>query len=1074
MARRRTSEKHVLHTLGRSFLTVAALMGFAFFVARGAKVISQGPAFFSSSPAAAKIGRFPAQTPTPFPSQAPECYIDTFTIDKIKAEIADMESKWKAGSYSLPARFAFLKKAKPPEIEYLARFGGYVTLGTGSGNCKSLPCILNSAYSALDGEEGYRIYHFFLRMGYPLSTIRDNPGTRDGGKQGPLIDYLFKNSELNMFNLVTELLTAGYRDMPNLRSIHRVRDGYSPGPFVAGWYQSGTSTPHILLTNPTDPNVSRNKYIYDDWAFAVVTHELSHAFDDFVGGSRLKTAYYYSQLNEWKEKNWKKYELKKHGKIIAVDMPEPSSKEFVTDYAKKSTKEDFADTAAYTFYNPAELRKNAPNKGRLYVYMSEYGRELHWDEWKEWARSGIQQQMLGRIADVGSVCMTPGRTPAPEEKGDQLLGPNYEFFNAPMRACFQAELQKHFMGIVQNLNRQEYWSCNYMKTRAKHEEIEKKVYGELAGPIRTMAESSEDFKHLIAEYKKAKAALDHCDSDEAFVKHWSVKGGDVLHQTEMETCVDQQLSGFPDVIREFPEIRTNALADRSYVKSAERVRARIGEVGKALPGALQAAASVLWKSCFEAAPSFSTASRTGLVLTPYDGGSSYLTSEMLSCLNASVDSVYDQQAEAAFSGTAVNLSNILMKELVRSIYSAHLLEALKGIQTERNKIEAAMNFSAIVEAYAKKLAADPAYLKKLSELPGEFLPSCQLEVTPGLDAELTKALTAKKERWVTTSVETWRQSVLPGICSRAGQALGSLVAEEKAKLESLLKEAQGVLKARFESIRTYVPIAATQESFTVSCLNELTPMTEAEVKARVAGKTFRFFSAVTHSKEVTSEFCADYWRRYESEKTRLSGQTDPFADRMTQILRRDLKFQEDIYSKDQHREACLAYFDARSLSVVSSAEFQSLAKQDWVRKEDLQPQVRKATCERMQKAWIDVELEAAVLSTADPLAQKIAAQARPRYEEIRRQKLSGCIATFPRSELAFTRFQRKKCAVDSVFQEKVFSDVEESWEFQHEDAHPKFRAMVGAAVTKWVAEDKLQAEALIADLDAQGGGLIKK
>ncbi|MBL7713995.1 MAG: hypothetical protein JNL01_00920 [Bdellovibrionales bacterium] len=1018
-------------------------------------------------------GRFPAQAEAPEDPSAAACFIDTFNLAKIRTEIAQMESAWpKKAAYTLPSNFSFLKNAKPPEIEYLARFGRWVTVTKdAAAKCKDLPCVLNSAYGRLDGEEGYRIYHFFLRMGYPLGTVRENPQIGDRNP-APLIQYLFKNAELEMFNLVSELLPAGYRQMPRLTSIHRIRDGHLPG-WAAGVYSYYEGSPGtIVVKDPTDPSVRREGNVYTDYAFHVITHEMSHAYDRNVGEVKLKTGYWYSQLKEWKDKDWKKYELAKHGKIIAVDMPAPRAGEFVTAYAKTSTKEDFADTAALTFHDPALLRKNAPNKGRLYVYMSQYGRELHWDEWKNWASAGIYEQMLPQLPLALGACLQNGRIPGDDEVSDQLLGEEYGFFTAALRRCLQSQLNRAFDAVGANLNRNEYWACNYLGQPKKKEYLQQTVYRALANPTRALAENTEGFKKLLDLYDQAKKALDTCDADEAHVRLWDVVDGANQHKQEMESCVDGKLALFPDVVREFPELREQVLAERTWQRASERVRARINEAGKALPGMLKASAQNAWSACFAAAPVVADASLQPQVLNPYDGGSTFLSVEMLHCLNARAQPDYDREALANFQGTAVNLGNVQMRSLVQSMYLGHWLEGLKALQGERSKAEAAMNFSASVDAYGKGRAADLVFIKRLFDMTGDFRANCQAEVsTPVLD-ELKRLLAVQKEKWITIPPGPWTSSAVESVCGKVGQALSGFMTEEKSRLEALLAAAKKVLESKLKSIRSYIPVGATSGSFAAACRADLLPLVTVEIDGRLTGKTFRFFSPTDYSSQTTEQFCQEYWLKAIAEQKSLRAREADLSEVLVKILRQDLNWQDDIYSLGDHLRACHSYYDRSALAAISGSAFQAVASQDWTRFEDLVSALKKPACSSLQKFWV-LDLEASLVPTA-PLAIKIAKQARETYENLRRQKLSGCIAAFPRAELAFTRFQRKKCATDTVFLESQFSDVAESWEFQHEGAHPAFVKMVVQAVQAWVAEDKLKAEALIADLDAQGGGLIKK
>jgi len=304
-----------------------------------------------------------------------KCFLDEFGIDRIREDIAVMESKW-TKKVKVPKAFDQID-LKPAETHYIKRFHKYIFLNEDSSSCTSLSCLLNIAYGNPESEAGDRIYHWYLSMGTGISTLDSIP-TYDSTtfKDKTLKDFLFPVEELKLLNITSKILSSKYKNL-YISTMHRFPDNTSPGASVAGMYNGFTgasSKPfrEIFLTNQYSKHSNTDEI--QGYYFHTLIHELTHALD-FSHGDSKKILSYVSTQKNWTDLSWEWGEAKitveqeidgvktEIEKIIMKWLPvEGKTNGFLRSYMKVSPKEDFADAGSYFIISPDTLNSKAIDK----------------------------------------------------------------------------------------------------------------------------------------------------------------------------------------------------------------------------------------------------------------------------------------------------------------------------------------------------------------------------------------------------------------------------------------------------------------------------------------------------------------------------------------------------------------------------------------------------------------------------------------------------------------------------------------------------------------------------------------
>lgn len=315
----------------------------------------------------------PLQTRNPAGNEKIQCKRDRFTIDEIKKDIAELESKYELKE-KIKGEWKHLKLEKLPVAsalflnKYGSKLGDHNKTDYDFSNCQDIPCLINHIYGKSDGIEGYAAYFYYLKMGHSLgldNKIYDQvsplAGTY-GDKIYELKDYLFDENELYGFWRLAQTLSDDYRSLSTIKDVERIprnADIEKRSSMVCGL---ASSSGNIRLNDGCLRISSDRKFAHTGDFFLSVAHEYSHQID-FTLGRKFKTGYY-SEDEEWKkEGQWFiKEELEKEtGKVLSRSWDTTlKSEQFVTWYAQTEPAEHFAETLAHFRYAPNSTLKAIP------------------------------------------------------------------------------------------------------------------------------------------------------------------------------------------------------------------------------------------------------------------------------------------------------------------------------------------------------------------------------------------------------------------------------------------------------------------------------------------------------------------------------------------------------------------------------------------------------------------------------------------------------------------------------------------------------------------------------------------
>ena len=396
------------------------------------------------------------------------CFIDEFNIERIKRDILQLEKHF-TNKVEIPEKYRYLK-LNTAETHYIKKFHNYIYFDSETSSCRSLPCILNRAYGKVDGEEGYRIYHWFLVMGSGISTL-DELSTKnsDGEKkiEGKFSqDYLFPLRELKLFNMLSRILPIGYRNITNL-TFHRYPDGTQPREDVAGLFWGSYINSEMLgKIDLTEQELvfSNEKKLIDGYYVDVLIHEMTHALDYSLGERDWK-----SKKKEWTKFSWKRVEAKTMEKDVdgndmekidvswVVDEDKATKEGFLRDYQKTNYKEDFAEVGAYYFTDSKELKSTSPGKFKYFQDDFYHGKTFLKDD----ELSYIDEALVKDFKDVFWSILTECTVDTSDSlKGGHLQFPDsVRFLPAEQKNCLTNKVEAHFAQKLKEHRMSRYRAC---------------------------------------------------------------------------------------------------------------------------------------------------------------------------------------------------------------------------------------------------------------------------------------------------------------------------------------------------------------------------------------------------------------------------------------------------------------------------------------------------------------------------------------------------------------------------------------------------------------------------------------
>ena len=296
------------------------------------------------------------------------CMKSTFSISAVKAEIQDLERKYKAGT-KVKGKWKHLnlEDLPIPQANFLATFGKRL----GDLNnldaidyslCKDLPCVINKIYGKEDYIAGYVHYLWYLKMGNYLTahnTVYGGsyreiiPGTYND-KIFKVADYLWNEDELYAFWRLVHMIKAPHTNLTALTEIQRVPRGESYG-FMSS-LTCGLAWSHGIVSLQ-DGCLGTGTDTYPGTFYESVLHELTHQVD-YHEGSKLGKSYRSTQKDYLDISKFFLKEFKDEKGVTVRQWEHLPEIKLVSGYAGTSPAENFAETIAYFRVDGGQTKKN--------------------------------------------------------------------------------------------------------------------------------------------------------------------------------------------------------------------------------------------------------------------------------------------------------------------------------------------------------------------------------------------------------------------------------------------------------------------------------------------------------------------------------------------------------------------------------------------------------------------------------------------------------------------------------------------------------------------------------------------
>lgn len=494
-----------------------------------------------------KYKEFPVQQRTVASDE--ECFIDQFTISKIKDEISQLEKQF-TKKVSLDSKWNF-HDFNNAETHYIKRYSEIIKLNDEGKTCDSLVCILNTAYGHKEGEEGHRIYHWFLTMGSGISTARNIPRYSDMEEYKDE-DFLFTLNELKGLNILSKTMSKKYRDM-KVQSLHRFPDGKAPSAGTAGlyWYQwwtNGNKNKGYIYITKQNLNINKNSKLLFGYFNNVIVHEHTHALDFTYGPKTYKNNTVSSQ-SDWTDLSWKWVEVtnvyereledgttETYEKTEMDWRPDDSKSEgFVRSYQRTSPSEDFADAGAHYIVTPQSLYDVSPKKYDWFKkYYSSVGTTQ--DDFKTDQIQELTNKVKPQLWEIVKSCLIDN--PSGEEKADKVALSTLNFMEEKPKRCLESGIEERIEKEIFFIKKDLYHACHYYKSIGKDiiSTVAEKLSPELMGYINKVG----DYKEIQQVWSHYREELkSSCDPSHIYLKVRKKDNAHLLYKTELEKCTDK-------------------------------------------------------------------------------------------------------------------------------------------------------------------------------------------------------------------------------------------------------------------------------------------------------------------------------------------------------------------------------------------------------------------------------------------------------------------------------------------------------------------------------------------------------
>lgn len=884
-----------------------------------------------------------------------ECFVDQFEISKIKEEIPELEKNFKK-KIQLDSSYDFAS-FKNAETHYIKRFHDYITLNELGKTCSDLPCVLNSAYGRKEGEEGYRIYHWFLTMGSGISTSRKIPGYKDNPKKD-LKDYLFPNSELKIFNISSKTLSKKYRDLL-ISTLHRFPNGTSPGVGIAGLYSySWSYTSTSTTRNPgtiffTKQNFNIRDKLIDGYYSNVIFHEHTHGLDFTYGP--VNTSKLISAGKKWTDLSWKWGEVtntyivkQEDGSKVEKEKTEmkwipddTKSEGFLRAYQRTSPAEDFADSGAHFIISPEKFQKKSPKKYEWFKkdFYSNYGTTK--DEFVVERSNEIATILKEELWESVKSCLIDKNNEIQEANKVKLN--DFEYLDEKSLNCLERTIENNIERELFFIKRDQYLACNYLRT--KENLIYENVVKIISPALKDFINKIDDFKEVQKIWSIYREELKtQCDPSHIYIKVRNTGEPELAYSTELAQCIDRIHMKYTTYGELFLDEKQVYLEAHPYNKVEEETLFAFSKMMKGFKTYLERAAEDLVDTC-------SIIKDEKLETEgPVYGNGVFVNAGVLNCINNEFNKSLDEQLyEFLENKYSLNQESLLY---LTEQYSKQYIDFVNQELHRRNKTEYAIYQSAFVENRQETFAEIFTDKEHLGELykSKDSVGYCQLH-TSMIVTEKIKSIWEKQGWPLTISLNETSNNVIDLLCPELIQKAND---EYQIELESIDAKIEEFFKLKLKSTYLWIDGLDNEENFIPVCTENYTNEAKSFANGIMSSNRLYFINGQNLTRTILQELCKKLETRFKSQIDKIQGQSKIYSKSILKILEQDLLWQV-VPNKDKYINSCMLNAQLKiDRSFVESNE--NLQKFDLVSPQLISKYLASNACEQKYKLWVKIDL----------------------------------------------------------------------------------------------------------------------
>lgn len=675
-------------------------------------------------PHSRRLTRLPSQVTEPA-NRGPRCLRDQLADPEwLARQVAEFEARPLMRSseplgFQIPTlNFTALQPSAQAWVLQVAPFLGGE--GIDLSQCRTIACLASGVYGGVPSAASppgaalastYFYHRYRVAIGAGLILPGDRQAIEFSRVSSP---QTFGFSMLEMVNFLRILqgLPEVFAGQPSLKTLHRVpiqAQSQLIGS-VRLWDQTACGmnlgarrillAARCLVVNPeqdiepgtTGASPENHHSLH---AGSDLTHELAHSVDYSIGGSsafatlsalsRFSTSAQWVSLSRWRPVINGVSATSVTYRWVSDQAPEAS----VSDYARTSPVEDFAESVAHYRMHPGSFRALAPHK---------------YETLKRAIFGGREYDDVGKLRQTESAFLSAFSAQLPLWVQTCLQSGGQEQLWSAFRSCVQSQFNAGYSELVGHVASTEIDACDYLERPEWRRQLEREMEGALQRWAQTGEGPQSAWRGTIDAIQEARGLWEGLGSRAEIALRCAVDptSGALLVNEESQRCYQTQLSqALLEALSSDLRTRLGSSLEQevSLILSAHplsQATQDLQTVFNALTTQLQApvlgfARSRLTRCLSEAPPQSSTPSHVSAtpqpedlpLLEPYSGRSQYIRADLLSCINRNFESELATLTDQRLRGLGLVLTDASARNFVlRGLKSIALTELERQVTDE--------------------------------------------------------------------------------------------------------------------------------------------------------------------------------------------------------------------------------------------------------------------------------------------------------------------------------------------------------------------------------------------------------